>query len=198
MASMLRIRAVINYSPGGPGLWTSYFRGVAVPPTTPEATDATARVRAFWGAMAAFMTTDTSVDVSQQVDVLDDATGLLLSQLTAAPLTQVVGTGTGVKGPTMTAFVLKDLTATVVNGRQLKGRHFISPIREASQSFSAPTSADRTNIIAAATAMLTGTTAGDPVVWHRPNPATGQLGLSGFVTAYDVSFKWGVLRSRRD
>jgi len=197
MANISRVRATINYGLGGPGLGTFYFASNTGIPTSAELLDMVARVRAFYAALANFLTTGTSVLVQGQVDTIDEATGTLIRSDSTTPPAAVVGVGSANQLPPTTAIVVQLNTATVIGGRILRGRSFVGPLNiTAATGSGGPVTGVGTAAVAAGTALLAVTSTIIPRIWHRPK-APGS-GASGAITGATAWSSFGSLRSRRD
>ena len=197
MAALIRAQTRITGGNGLPGLATIYFGGGSSPTTIGEATDALARVRAFWNAVRGLMPAAITMDAVNPVQTLDDVTGALLFLTTAAPPAQVTGSGTN-SLPTATTLIAQWFTATIVGSRLLRGHTNISPVSPATAtSLGAPSAGTVTTVLAGMAALGAGSTAITQRIWHRPAPGGGG-GSSALVTSYGVGSQYGVLRSRRD
>lgn len=194
---IMRVRTTIQGIQGLPGLSTVYARGTASTPTNADADDMLARVRAFWLALIGVLPTSIVAQVQGQVDLITETTGALGGSLSRTSPAAVTGTGGGA-GPIAAAVVLQLQTGVIINGRRLRGRSFISPVATGANSGGFVSAATISTTVAAGVAMLTGTTASKPVVWHRPNPVGAANGSAFDVSAYAVGPNFGVLRSRRD
>ena len=195
--AIMRVRAQITGSQGLPGLSTIYARGTAATPSSADCSDMVARVRAFWNALVGLQPAGCIILVSGDVDVLDETNGALVTGFSVAAPATVLGTGSEAL-PLATSVLLTHQTGTILNGRRLRGRTFISPVSDSVNVDGLTASAARATIIAAATAMITGATASFPVVWHRPK-LPGPLGGSiAPTTSFSVGSNFAVLTSRRD
>jgi hypothetical protein len=197
MTVNMRVRTTLTYGSGGPGLHTVYWRPGTAGGVTADASDAIARVRAFWqGIRLAFATTMT-MDVQTDVALIEDTSGDLVGNLSGVAAAQVIGAAAGGVGPLASMALARLRTGLVVNRRALKGRWFLGPISVSAQGTGGALSSGQvTAIDAAGLAMLSGgATASFPVVWHRPgdNP-----GVSSAITAVSTWSNLSVLRSRRD
>jgi hypothetical protein len=86
----------------------------------------------------------------------------------------------------------------IINGRLLRGRHFMGPVVATTLGAGGAVVAGTITIFDGAfNAMIpAGATTSAPAVWHRPTPlATGGHGL---VSSYSTWNQFAVLRSRRD
>lgn len=195
-----RVRTVLSFSPGGPGLMTHYFlgRGAGVFDAT-DAGEAYDRVHDFLDSIKVYFSTTMTLDVQSQVDVLEASTGALVNVLAATPQATITGTGSGGQSMTFTNFLLRGLTGSFIGGRRLANRSFIGPPAAGSANRTAPAGADLADIVSKATThLLRTTTANTPAAWHRPSAPGAIDGAAASVTAYTASTQWAVLRSRRD
>lgn len=198
MVDMMRVRVTQTGYTGGPGLMTFYFQSAATPGTA-EATEVCQRVQAFCTTASSAWFTAVSSQVSGQVDLLDPGTGILTGSIIVTSPTAVAGSGGANNTAISTAALLTHNTSTVVGGRRLKGRTFISPL-----STSALTAAGLiTSTLVTALGNAGGklgtvilTSGVNPVVWHRPKSGSGGLAVS--TAGWSASNKPAVLRSRRD
>lgn len=193
--SIMRVRFQISGLEGLPGLHTTYWTGASSTPIQADATDVSARVRAFWNSLASTMASGTLINPVQGVDVLNETSGQLVSGLTSGTLATVSGTGTG-SLPSATMLLLKLQTSVVIGGRRLQGRSFIGPVGTPANSGGNPTGAANTALLTAAAFFNTGATASAYVVWKRPT--NGVNGQTSPITSYGTSTEFAVLKSRRD
>ena len=197
MATLMRVRATGTGWSGAPGLLTFYFSGSAAP-TAAEALEASARVRAVLSSAASMIPTGVSWQVSGDVDLIDDQTGSLVGGLSNTAPAVVAGSGTGSTAPVSTAILGRFTTASIVNGRRLLGRRYLSPV--VVSQFAAAGQVAASAIAQATTAfglvVVQITTPITHRVWHRPGPLGP--GSSAASTSVVVPAKPAVLRSRRD
>lgn len=198
MATIMRIRTVLSYGSGGPGLNTIYWDAASEPPAVADASDAVARVRTFFDAIKAFYANSMTFSVSNDVATFEDTTGDLTGRLAAAPAAVVVGTGGAAQGPLASMYLVQLRTNLLRNNRLVGGRWYLGPPASVGIFTTGQiTGAAQTAHVNAATAMLTGgATASVPIVWHRPN-ALGP-GASGVIVQATVWSQFGTMRSRRD
>ena len=197
MTVNMRVRTTLTYGSGGPGLHTVYWRPGTTGGVTADASDAIARVRAFWNGIRSAFPSTFQMDVQTDVALIEDSTGLLVGNLSGTPAASVVGSAAGGVGPLASMALARLRTGLVVNNRALKGRWFLGPISVSAQGTGGALSASQVlSIDATGAAMLTGgATASFPVVWHRPGSGTG---ASSAITAVSTWTNLAVLRSRRD
>lgn len=194
---MLRVRTALTGWDGGPGLMTQYF-------LTPLQDEAAAlrvsgAVRAnIATALVNFWPDGVVAQTSGDVDVLDAGTGLITDTLSVATPLPVAAAGGVVHAPPSVALLLQIRTATFLAGRRLRGRMFLSPLKQgAIDSLGDATTESQLGLAAFGDNLLSSLEAGDTwVVWSRPKPGTP--GSAGPVTAVSVPRKLAVLTSRRD
>lgn len=197
MATFLRSRAVLSLpGQGSPALLTYYWDSTGAAPAA-LATEAHARVRAFWNSLAAWLPTVAALAITPEVDEIEETNGQIVGQAVGTLPAAVSFTATTDSLPYQTQALLGLTTGTFISGRRLKGRQFIPGLTEAANtSGGAPFGTAVTALNTAAS--LLGTTVVTPVnqrVWHRPVGGSG--GLSAIVTSRSASTKWAVLKSRR-
>lgn len=195
--TLMRVRTVLNGWPGGPGLNTFYFDATTTPSNT-VAADVVGRVRAFWNSSAALFPTTFSAQVQANVDQLDETTGTLLGTFVGGAPAVVAGASGTAYNAFATMVLLRLNTGVVLNGRRVVGRSFIGPVTSTVDQGGNPLLSNVTTLLAAATAMLTGSTSAIPEVWHRPFPKGSGTGREFFVTNFTAAPYFAVLRSRRD
>lgn len=197
MAVDMRVRTVLSYGTGGPGLHTVYWRPGTTGGVTADATDAVARVRAFWSAAAGLFPNTFGAQVSSDVALIEDSTGALVGGLSATPVAVVAGTASGSFGPLANMALLRLRTGVVVNGRALRGRWYLGPTAaNAINALGGLTTGNIAALNAAGAGMLAaGATTSFPVVWHRPGAGTG---ISANITSMSAWDQLAVMRSRRD
>lgn len=199
MATIMRAQFAITdsfYVAGG-GVYTSYWRPGTSGGSAADATDILARVRAVLDAAKSATVTAVTYVPQVAVDALEDSTGALTGSFSGTAPASVSGTGGSEGLPPGTSLLVTAHTGQVVNGRQLRGRHFLPGFNEAAIAAGLPNQPTFPGLAAAYTASLTGgSTASFPVVWHRPQGGSG--GSSFAVTSYALDLqKWGQLTSRR-
>jgi len=198
MAVILRTSAVIGGTglPGG-GLSTLYWAPGTVGGSTADATDCLARFRGVFTSFIARIPLSINYTFDQTVLAIEATTGVLVQAFTAAPALTVVGTLAGDVLPRQTQGLLRWGTATVINGRRVRGRLFMpAPAEDQNDTGGTPIAAYQTALTTAgATVFVAGATSSEACVWHRPN-ASGP-GASPDITSAAASPTWSLLRSRR-
>lgn len=211
MPNLLRVRTVLNYGLGGPGLMTNYFGNELGDYNDADAQVAVDRVRDSLIAAQAIFTTGQSWVISGEVDKLSDVTGEVSAQY---GVTARTGTGTTSIpiGPLPLGLLVRLKTDAFVSGRRLVGRQFFVPIQSFETAYAQPRSNAKVITDAYGTALQDeGLTLLFPYVWSRPRPATAvgpgrpagparefRAGSSAPVTSTSTSPNWVVLTSRRD
>jgi len=164
-----------------------------------DAATCAGRVRGAWDVVKTILPGSLNVDVQPVVDVLDELNGSLINSFAITPPARVTGTGVSSAAPVEVAGGLVLDTGTVVNGRRLRGRLFISPLAQAAQQGVTPPAGTITAINAMGVALIGATppfATAPCVVWRRPTTSTA--GLTRNVISATIAGKWFVLRSRRD
>ena len=198
MTDLYRVRSVWSGFPGGPGVTTMYFLDTAT---------AVDSVHTFFASIADRLPEDVDIQVESAGDVINDATGDLTGAWSTGAVTSIPGTASGSYSAPAGA-VVDWLTATILDGRRLRGRTFIVPMSAGLyDGDGTPTTAMLDDLQAAATELITEQSSSF-VLWHRPfagSPAVGSRparpahdGGHGFITTAHVPNFTAVLRSRRD
>ena len=198
MAKIIRVRTVLQYGSGGPGLATHYFFGAGATPVTADMTDVAGRVRLFWDALKTLLYTGTTCQVQGAADVLEDSTGKLTGGLAVTNPAVVTGTGGATPLPPSVQVLARLETANVVRNRRVHGRVFVGQLSTVAQTNGAPSASVPGAVTAAVATLLTGATASAAVVWQRPNALKGYTGQSSSITSGSTMPVFAILRSRRD
>lgn len=197
MAVILRTSAIISGTalPGG-GLSTLYWAPGSVGGSTADATDCLARFRGIFNSFVTHIGVGCSIAFDQTVLAIEATTGVLVSSFTAAPALTVTGTAAGDGLPRQTQGLIRWGTATVINGRRVRGRLFMPAPNESDNDVGGtPVPAYVTALTtAAATIFTAGATSSEACIWHRPGVGAG---ASPDITSAVASTTWAVLRSRR-
>jgi hypothetical protein len=198
MAVILRVRTVLNYGSGGPGLATHYFAPGTIGGSNADAADVATRVRNFFLACVGLCVIGDTFQVQSDVAAIEATTGALTGLFTAGTLAVVTGTGAGSRGPIAAMALVRSRTNVVLNGRLLRGRQYFGPMRVAtvdSQGRIVASDVATLNVAAAAIIPAAATTSA-PAVWHRPTLLAA--GGHALITSYSTWAEFAVLRSRRD
>lgn len=198
LADLFRVRATLSLS-GVNALHTTYWSNPSLASNTAVATEALARVRAFWNSYAAHVASTATLTIDPVVVQLDQATGQPLAAYPGTPPAAVTFTGTGDLLPFSSQKLVKYSTGVYVRGRALVGRSFIPfGLESDSVTGTGPTAADVTALNTAlgllGTTVVTAITQG---VWSRPLPGVVGSGQVEAVTARAASTKWAVQKNRR-
>ena len=195
MASMYRVRSVWSGFSGAPGYTNHYFG--TTDPLLAGASLACADVRAFWNAIASQFPDDVQINVETAVQIVEDSTGVVEDELTAAATAAVNGSGSGSYAAPVGASV-EWRSSDFVNGRRVKGRTYLVPLLGSAFETDGTLSGTPLSSIQAAASGLVAA-ASNMVVWHRPtDPGTSSDGSLHLVATANVSDRAAVLRSRRD
>lgn len=202
MTNLIRARAIGSGWVGGPGLATFYFLGSPTP-TVAEATEAAARVRAFFVAAAPVIWNSATWQALGDVDVIDDLSGNLVGGATGVTPAPVVGTGGTNLAPPHNAGLVVLNTGFIVRGRRLVGRRFVSPVSTgAIAATGVPTAGAITALAAAGQSLRTTVvTSITSRVWSRPLFQNGVFvanGTSANHIGETARGKVASIRSRRD
>jgi hypothetical protein len=187
--SIDRVTVLWSGFPGAPG-YTRFYTdpSVGVPPL--------ADYQAFFTGIADRIPSSVTIQVQSTGDTLDEQTGAITGSWSEAAQTAIVGTGSGAYAAASGAHI-NWRTATLVNGRRLKGRTFLVPLYggayDSDGTIAATVLTDLRTNLATLVAAVGG---GLQVVWHRP--VNGANGSIGDMTSADIPDKAAVLRSRRD
>lgn len=211
MPNLMRVRTVFEYGAGSPGLMTQYFGNDAGDYNDADAQVAVNRVRDGLATSPTLFPPSFGWTVTGEVDVIDDVSGEVQSQLAADEAVDVGTCGTGV-GPLPVGLLLKARSDSFVSGHRLVGRTYLVPVCRTVLDGGSPNSGTMAAVKAIGDAFLTpGLTLIFPYVWSRPRPATAvgphrpagparaaRDGSSARVTSYACSPKFVILTSRRD
>lgn len=198
MAVILRTQAAITGTalPGG-GLSTLYWLPGSAGGSTADATDCLARFRDVWVSIATRLTSTISFVFDQTVLAIEATTGVLTGSFTAAAAATVTGGSGSEPLPRQTQGLIRYGTASVINGRRVRGRLFVPGVQEGDNTAGGvPLAALVTALTTAgATVFIAGATSSEAVVWHRPVGGAG--GTHADITSAQGSSDWSVLKSRR-
>lgn len=187
MANILKVVSLWTGFIGAPGYTTLYFASPSPPPL--------AAVRAWFQGMSGVLPTVVTIQVQGVGDVVDDGTGVITGSWSAPAPAAVVGAVGGVYAAP-SGLVCNLTTATIVNGRRVRGRSFIVPIAGSANQADGSLAPGTVTSMGTTNATFLAATAGQLIVWHRPVDGAG--GESAPVTNIVTPDKACVLRSRRD
>lgn len=192
--AITRITAQWGGFRGAPGYSNFFFDADLGGADAVEA--AAVAVRKFFQGVREELPDSVNVTIQPTADIIDEASGQILSVVDFAAPAQVVGGG-GANYSAATGAVVNWNTQDYVNGRRVRGRTFLVPL--ASSAFDAQgdlAGLTLTPLRAAAEALVTATVDAPLAVWHRPVGGAG--GSSHVVSSSSVPDLGAVLRSRRD
>lgn len=200
MATILRVRSVIGLNAGAVScLVTTYWdsTGAAIGAL---ATESVARVRAAFNAAAGAIGNTVTYSPTLIVDEVEETTGAIVNQITAAAPAATAGLSAGLPLPLQTMLVAQYQTNTFLRGRRLRGRSYIPGWTVGAMAASGLPVAAAINSVAAWNTAL-GTTILTPTnqrVWSRPvKLPVFRAGLSAPVSVRAVNGQFAVMRSRR-
>lgn len=208
MTDLYRVTTTITgtYVSGG-GVTSHYFDT-----STGTAAQCCAAVNGLWNYNAAIFASGTIFSIAADVDVIDDATGDLLS-VGLGTSYSVTGTGTGEVSSPATQGLIRWRTGTVSDGREIRGRTFLPAVPVSQNDDGAPIAGYKSAVNTAAGLLISDANSAF-AIWRRPRKARPQVGSPGdpwylpaqsardgdsaVVTSGTVWDKWAVMRSRRD
>lgn len=201
MAKIMRVKARWSGFQGGPGYSIFHFRDFNTDdPTNQNATDAIARVRAFFTTINPVLPNTVSIQVEADVEVLEDTTGALVGMVNGTSVSAVTGTAGGT-APYAAAVgaVVTWRTSSIRNGRRMRGRTFLVPLSSTAFAADGTLIDSALNYInQAATALRSNAAQPDLGVYGRPSGPAATDGVWYAVTAHSTPDMGAVMRSRRD
>lgn len=195
MAEVTRLRATWTGWPGAPGYTNIFAQGNLI--GTPQLDGALTAFHDFFadavGGTGGPLPRDVTITVDSEVAVFDETTGLLVD-LGQGLTTDPVVNNNGLQMASPAGACITWRTATVVNGRLLRGRLFLVPLSTTAYEFNGTLTTSVMNdvLVAAQTLVVAIDTL---CVWHRPVSRAG--GATGQVTSATMTDQAAVLRSRR-
>jgi hypothetical protein len=203
LSPIFRVRVRLDGWTGAPGLFTHYFKSPSDPAVAADALTVANRVRAAWATTPGVFSNTVSLTVSPVVDVLDYTNGHLVGSFAVTPPAVINGSAGASPGPSEVAACLTWDSGSVISGRRLRGRTFVSPIQGGYTQTIGTNSSVITGLNAVGVAMIGAT---PPLaiplqVWKRPKKdASGAILVPGSIADVMVAYTgsvWAVLRSRR-
>lgn len=199
-----RIRVALSNWDGGPGVTTWYVQDADQ--------GGGGTLQAIVNAMGTLYTScvnyyaqGVNVNIEPGVDILDEATGLLVDSATIVPPDTIVGAGASSPVSRATQMVVRLQTNGIVTtpgppagARRLQGRHFHGPIGPSAIAATGVINGPAADVFLAAYYAYMTAVPFSLVVWHRPTKERPGSGEAHSVAAFGVMPKPGVLRSRRD
>lgn len=188
MTELWRVKTLILWDQGGPGVNNFYFQKTGAY----DVADAATRMRNFWNDIKAYVSTYYTFNVQSDVEVIDLATGEITGLDDAGTLDPVTGTDDGNLLPVVTQGLVRFRTGQYAGGREIRGRIFIPGATENNNDGGQPDGGYTSTILAAADDLKTSDLTAGPVIYspthHNAAP----------IVSASVWTKWAELRSRRD
>lgn len=200
MASLLRVTVRWTGLNGGPGYNVFHFRDFGPPdPVISDAEAAVDKVDAFYGGFLAYIPNAVTIATQSDVEVIDEATGVLQSILQTTPVSPRAGAASGSAAfASAVGAVVSWRTGGIRNGRRVRGRTFLVPLSStAFQSDGTLLALAQTAINNAATTFRDLTGFSDLSVYARPSGPGATDGVAHAVEGHTVPDMGAVLRSRR-
>lgn len=191
-----RVTTTITGFSGAPGYWRHYFKDISGLGGSVMAQLCVDRVRDAVLAAGALFSSSVTYNVSGLVDELDESSGQITGQQSVTGRTQVGGAA-GALGPIVVGLVAQYNTNDFVNGRRIRGRSFLNPIRSIYTANPAPV-ATELGLASAFAAQMDNPGATTVRFGVYTRPKGGTPGAWHDVVSTNVPQKWTVLRSRRD
>lgn len=192
--TITRITAQWSGFRGAPGYSNFYFDGEFVDSAGAEA--AGVAIHAFFDDFRISLPVGLSIAIQPTADVIDEASGQILSVVDFTPPATVSGSGTGGYS-SATGAVVNWNTNDYVRGRRVRGRTFLVPLAGGAFDTNGDLSTGvLTAIRDSADGLITAALTQPMCVWSRPQNGAG--GSSHVVSSATVPDLGAVLRSRRD
>lgn len=188
--AMFRTKTSHTLPDGRTGLTVLHFWGES---SSEAAEQASNKTYTFWNATKGWRHPACTSQVLPEVERIDPINGMI-DGIFPASQSPVVGTATGEALPAASQGLLAFATATIVNGRRVRGHIFLPAPTEAF-SQGRPLEAYMDGYDAAAPDLLDEADLVRLTVWHRPT-ATLPGGSADVTNAVTRGY-WAVLRSRR-
>lgn len=191
------LRVTVNWTGflGAPGYTVLHGLAPEADPSTNAQTFADA-ARTLVGGEPGLLPSAVKIDVDPEVQIIEDTTGDLVDVISITPGAQISGTASGPYSGASGA-VINWRTATIRNGRRLRGRSFLVPLSNIAYETNGSLTAAAVGALAARADAFWQTPEIQPVIFGRPTQL-GNDGMSGPITAASVPDMAAVLRSRRD
>lgn len=183
---MYRVRTVMTGVAGSPYYSNLYF-------TQEGGTVAQARAAVinFWSGLASLMTDNTKLNVENDVPIIDEVTGDIISVATDPASGLISGTNVGTALPPATQALIRTRTGAFSGGREIRGRVFV-PSMVTTSNDDGRVMVSAMNGINSEAAELIASANAQWVVWAK---SKGQYAVINSASTWD---QWAVLTSRRD
>lgn len=189
-----RVTAVWTGFSGAPGYTSLFFDAFG---SGDEVDLEVGRVRNAFQALAEHLPTGVSIQVQQEVEILDEASGELLGYGLADEQPNAVNGNASGSYSAPTGAIVTWNTDTVARGRRLRGRTFLVPLSGEAYEGDGTLNASALTALNNFGSRMAGDGDGPQhVVWSRPRNGAG--GAIGPVVSHRVPDMAAVLRSRRD
>jgi hypothetical protein len=185
MATLRKVLVTWNGATGLPGLSVFY---------TAAADDATANLGTFFTAIKALFPSSLSWSIPAAGDEISDVSGQLVGGWSGGTAASVTATG-GASYAAGTGSYIQWGTATIVNGRRLKGRTFLCPLTTSTYDTDGTITAAANTTVNGALTTLVATN--KLRIFHRPLVHTFTGGISDVVSSGTLSDKTASLTTRR-
>lgn len=211
MGDIGRVRVVLAYGLGAPGLATHFFRVSGDSDWASQKQPILDGVADAWSELVTVFSSALTATVQDEIDIIDEESGELVTTISAEG-SGITGTGATGFAPKAVGLCVTWRTNGVVDGHHVRGRTFVVPVGlDMADGDGTPTSGCMTAVEAFGDALIVvdGGSA-DLVIWSRPRPARearlvpprpARAALDGSaytVTSATVTDTFAVLRSRRD
>lgn len=198
MTALARVRVALTGFPGGPGVATFYGLDGGV---------LSADLQTFFSTAGTLFMSNVTIQIPPGGDIIEDTTGVITGSWAGAVFPPSHGAGTGAYAAPA-GVLIEWLTATILDGKRVRGRTFFVPVGTANYTADGQiVASDVVNLTANGNTLAT-FSPGNFVIWHRPRLAraatlrlkalTAHPGGHAPVTGTRVDPKVTVLRSRRD
>lgn len=198
MASLNRVRVVLDGFPGGPGVMTFYCL---------NAPEFTLAVRAMLFSISDKIPPSVTFRIPSTGDIIESTTGVIIGAWNAPVREAVPGLAAGSYAAPV-GWASTWLTDLYLYGRRVRGRTFFVPADGDVFENNGTIATQVVSDLGVVNGIFLGGTAANFVIWQRPSPARAatatrparlaRAGAFALVTSSRVTDKAAVLRSRRD
>jgi hypothetical protein len=197
MPDIHRYRVALTGWNGAPGVNTLYIRFEAIP-FIEDVQGVADLIRTSYESLKDYYAQGVQIQVEPEVQVIDSATGTLVSGEAIVPGAAITAAATASLSRA-TMMLARLNTDKVIEGRRLRGRIYLGPVANSAMSSDGSISAAaRTAISTAFNGLVGAVGEGRLVVWHRPSGEGASDGDYGEVQTVSAKPLPAVLRSRRD
>ncbi len=201
MAQILRVKLRWAGFTGAPGYSIFHMKEFDGADSQAQfAEQATLRINTFADKLKGLIPNGASLQVQQDVEVIEDSTGELLNVVSTASkpaITSLATASMSFAGPV--GAVITWRTGGVRNGRRIRGRTFLVPLVGAAFDAQGRIAANNLTQLQTAAATLVGSEGSpDLGVYARPSSSGASDGQWTVATGYSIPNFGAVLRSRRD